>query len=178
MGIRHEGSPTHLRGVPIQVLKIGRGSCLVRACGNPETGTPPGPKVWIDESWVGSHHNQVPEDVLAAGVPERRRPRGMSPVRVGIGAPVRETEKAVAVWATPDAPEEAPGLRVLVWFPKRFVKERRVPKSVWRDRIREVGMQEGWEGVSRIRVGEESGENPWRVTSVETGVEMDEPGPM
>ena len=177
MGIRHEGSPTHLRGVPVQVLKIGRGSCLVRACGNPETGTPPGPKVWIDESWVGSHHNQVPEDVLAAGVPERRRPRVASPDRVAIGTPVRETEKAVAVWATPETPEEAPGLRALVWFPKRFVKDGRVPKSVWGDRIREVGMQEGWEGVSRIRIGEEGGENPWRAVDDEREVEGGRLGP-
>ena len=177
MGIRHEGSPTNLCGVPIQVLKIGRGSCLVRACGDPETGTPPGPKVWIDESWVGSHNNQVPEDVLAAGVPERRRPRGASLERVAIGVPVRETEKAVAVWATPETPEEAPELRALVWFPKRFVKDGRVPKSVWGDRIREVGMQEGWEGVSRIRIGEEGGENPWRAVDDEREVEGGRLGP-
>ena len=177
MGIYHEGSPADIRGVPVQVLKIGHQSCLVRACGNPETGVPPGPKVWVHSSWVGSRNNEVPADILASGVPERRRPRGASPVRVGIGAPVRETEKAVAVWATPETSEEAPGLRALVWFPKRFVKDGRVPKSVWGDRIREVGMQEGWEGVSRIRIGEESGENPWRAMDDEREVEGERPGP-
>lgn len=173
MSIHHEGSPADIRGVPVQVLKIGHQSCLVRACGNPETGVPPGPKVWVHSSWVGSRNNEVPADILAAGVPERRRPRGASPDRVAIGVAVRETEKAAAVWATPDVPEEAPGLRTLVWFPKRVVKEGRVPKSVWRDRIREVGMQEGWEGVSRIRVGEESGENPYLVMATETDTEGD-----
>ncbi|MDA8119893.1 MAG: hypothetical protein M0Z85_07595 [Gammaproteobacteria bacterium] len=157
MSLRRESDQrAHETDIPVQVMRVGHRSYLVRACPDPATGKP-GRPVWIDASWLNPGNRVAPE-ALASGV--RLAARKPAAPRVAIGPVARETEKAVAVWMTAVSAEPAPA-RALVWFPRRVVKDGTVPVSVWGKAWKEGCAQACFQQSERVRMHEQEGENPY-----------------